>query len=86
MSNDKPNFKANSSEPADTPKVEKPKKPARKEQVVVWEKQTNAGEPYLSIKVRLPDGSDLWTNAFKNNFKKAGETAKPSYIAYEKGE
>jgi hypothetical protein len=84
MSNDKPNFQANKadksvSEPAKDPV----KRPPRKESAAVWEKITVEGEKYLSIKITLLDGKELWVKAFKNRYK-SENTAKPDYLAYYK--
>lgn len=88
MNGDKPNFRRNTAKPEETkasssPKSEPAKRPNRKEIGVVWEKETVDGEKWLSIKVTLPDGREMWMKAFKNKFKKAGENHKPEYVAFE---
>lgn len=83
MSIDKPNFKANSSEP--TANNTAPKKLNRKEVAAVWYKESAAAGKYLNIKIVLPDGKDLWLKAFKNKFKVEGDT-KPEYVAWAKEE
>lgn len=83
MSEVKPRFRPNGPESKETKKTEAPKRTPRKEVGVVWEKETTDGEKYLSIKVTLPDGKEMWMKAFKNKFKKAGENHKPEYVAFE---
>lgn len=73
----KPNFKANG--------IEGTKKATpRREECAVWEKETVKGEKYLSIKITLPDGKEMWVKAFKNKMKKPGENHKPEYIGFER--
>ena len=85
MNTNKPNFKANSSTPAATETPAEQKKSSRKEQAVVWEKETTTGEKYLNIKVNLPDGREMWLKAFKNKLKKDGDN-RPHYVAWENTE
>jgi hypothetical protein len=84
----KPTFLPNEKD-SDSPKENQPEKIntipgpkiSKKEVAVVWEKFTKDKEKYLSIKVNLPDGSEMWIKAFKNKFAKNPES--PAYIARE---
>lgn len=80
--NDKPNFRRNSAIKEEPAKKVPPKRPARREVAAVWEKSTVDDEKFLSIKITMPDGKEMWCNAFKNKFKKPGEDHKPEYIAF----
>ena len=83
----KPNFKANPGiESIISENKNVPKRSPRKEVAVVWEKTQESGEKYLRIKITLPDGKEMWFNAFKNRFKKTEELHKPEYIAFENKE
>lgn len=49
-----------------------------------WEKTTRGGQPYLLLKLELPDQAEpITVMLFKNKFKLNGIDGRPDYICYQ---
>lgn len=47
-----------------------------------WEKTTRGGQPFIVVKLELPDGTETAVMLFKNKFKLNALDGRPDYIAY----
>jgi uncharacterized protein (DUF736 family) len=47
-----------------------------------WEKTTRGGQPFIVVKLELPDGTETTVMLFRNKFKLNALDGRPDYICY----
>jgi uncharacterized protein (DUF736 family) len=48
-----------------------------------WEKRDRHGNPFLSVRLTLPDGSETSVLLFPNKFKWNSQDGKPDFVVYQ---